>query len=313
MGNCCGKNGALAKKYAVKSELGAPLLKKLLPQIEESALVYIVRLKSINGLQPPAGNLSGLADPFAELKLTPPDAVALDQLQRSSFKPSTLNPKWVPPERFQFCTSNSDLAKIIISVYSYRGHREPLPIGDAVLSLKELNIKVDGEYNHDSRCTNRKLKLIDPSSGKLQGEVDVEIELLTVNEAVSIQDHIIYEYQRWQPVVLWGSTKPGHFFPTDPGKWSADNGKKFGEVIADVAPVIPVGWTVEKQWYTMATENDPDGWTYAKDFNSTWYPSETSASALFVRRRMWKREIVAPANRPSVQNLRRGRKVLDNE
>ncbi len=230
---CCPPNGAY-KKYSTKTELGAPLLKKLLPNLQENTVVYLVRLKAINGLQPPASSVTGLADPFVELKLTPPDPVAQDQLQRSSTKPQTLNAKWSPPERFQFCTSNADTAKIVVSVYSFRAAREPIPLGDAVINLKDLGLKCDRPYSAETRIVQKSVKLIDPSAGKLQGVADIEVELLTVDEAVSIQEHIIYEYQRWQPVVLWGSTKPGHLLPTDPGKWSTDNGSKFGDSIAEV-------------------------------------------------------------------------------
>jgi hypothetical protein len=39
-----------------------------------------------------------------------------------------------------------------------------------------------------------------------------------VDQASAIEEHRVYEYQRWQPVVLWGSDFPGHFLPTDPGR-----------------------------------------------------------------------------------------------
>lgn len=41
---------------------------------------------------------------------------------------------------------------------------------------------------------------------------------MDVEKASSIEEHRVYEYQRWQPVVLWGSDFPGHFLPTDPGR-----------------------------------------------------------------------------------------------
>ena len=63
----------------------------------------------------------------------------------------------------------------------------------------------------------------------------------------------------------------------------------------------------------MATELDPDGWTYARDFMSTAWVSQEQ-SGYYVRRRMWKRELVAPAVANSTQQAgRRQRKVLDEE
>lgn len=34
---------------------------------------------------------------------------------------------------------------------------------------------------------------------------------------ISSKEEFIYEYERWQPFVQWGQTKPGHMLPSDPG------------------------------------------------------------------------------------------------
>jgi hypothetical protein len=49
-------------------------------------------------------------------------------------------------------------------------------------------------------------------------QVEVEVILMSVSRAASIEEHRVYEFQRWQPVVLWGSDYPGHLMPTDPGR-----------------------------------------------------------------------------------------------
>ncbi len=86
---------------------------------------------------------------------------------------------------------------------------------------------------------------------------------MDVEQASSIEEHRVYEYQRWQPVVLWGSDSPGHLLPTDPGKydfhlftflhsarWSTADGTIFGNSFTDVEPKLPEGWTVVSQWTT---------------------------------------------------------------
>lgn len=50
-------------------------------------------------------------------------------------------------------------------------------------------------------------------------QIEVEVVQMDVDQASSIEEHRVYEYQRWQPVVLWGSDFPGHFLPTDPGRF----------------------------------------------------------------------------------------------
>ncbi len=45
------------------------------------------------------------------------------------------------------------------------------------------------------------------------------VSVESAQEANAVQEHTVYEYQRWQPVILWGHTEPpGHFLITDPGR-----------------------------------------------------------------------------------------------
>lgn len=55
------------------------------------------------------------SSPYLELKIHPPDSVFGDQLQRTSYKPLTMDPEWTPFERFQFTTTN--MASREIRVY----------------------------------------------------------------------------------------------------------------------------------------------------------------------------------------------------
>ncbi len=76
--------------------------------------------------------------------------------------------------------------------------------------------------------------------------------------------------------VKWGSTPGTHLLALDPGHWSSVDGKKFGNVMDEVAPVIPAGWEISKHWCALATDDDADGWQYATSFTSlSWFAKET--------------------------------------
>jgi len=81
--------------YSRRKEIGSPLIESLMPKLPSETMVVIVRLQSMESLPFSPSSLSGTADPFMEMKLQPADDVAGHQLQRSSVKPSSLNPKWV--------------------------------------------------------------------------------------------------------------------------------------------------------------------------------------------------------------------------
>ena len=62
---------------------------------------------------------------------------------------------------------------------------------------------------------------------------------------------VIYEYQRWQPIIEWGST-PGHFTIADKGKWSRfDNDTIVWGDFEHIAHKVPEGWEVHKPWSTV--------------------------------------------------------------
>lgn len=295
----CADSKPKKQKYT-KTQLGSSLLKKLFTKIPKQTPVYIVRVKSAEGLKSPEGNLSGTADAFVELKMIPDDITGGDQLQRTSNKPNTLTPKWIPPERFQFICNNKDTSKIILSMYSFHIKVDRVQLGDAILTLKDLPVKLEGDFNDDARRCEKQLKIIDSSTGRQQGIITVSVEILTCEEAVSIREDVVFEYQRWQPAVLWGSSRPGHLFPTDPGKWSNNTGLRFGDTMNEVAVPIPQSFQVTKNWFVLATEKDQDGWTYGPDFrnNKTWYDEQNTGQ--LVRRRQWVRELVGDLSRPSL-------------
>ena len=140
-------------------ELAEPLLKSLELPVEST--VVVIKLRTLHGIA--AGNsYSGLSDPFVEFKLIPKDNLAGDQLQRSSNKTSTLNPRWEPAERFQLIASKKESQKVIMSVYHFNPNgKDASPLGDAFLFLKDVT----------DVPSVKKIKLIEPSTGKAKGEV----------------------------------------------------------------------------------------------------------------------------------------------
>lgn len=126
---------------------------------------------------------------------------------------------------------------------------------------------------------NKVLKLINPKDGKGAGEAEVSVTILTLEEACSIQEHTVYEFQRLNLVLGWGNQAPPmHLLPTDPGAWSTENGKNFNSTIEGVAPPIPPGWEVTKHWRTYATDEEAEGWQYSTVFDSPfWYPKNDSS------------------------------------
>lgn len=87
-----------------------------------------------------------------------------------------------------------------------------------------------------------------------------------------------------QPVVGWGSKRPGNFYPNDPKRWQSEDHSLAGDEMDDVAKaMLPSDkWTVQKEWFMMASRGDPDGWSYALGFQSvTWQPQSSSDRKIF--------------------------------
>lgn len=102
-------------------------------------------------------------------------------------------------------------SRVIISVYHFNltNPKDSKPLGDAVLKLKEITSQ--------GTPITKSLKLIGPKDGKVCGEVNVVVTNWSIAEAMSTQEHTVYEFERWSPVHGWGSSE-AHFLPTDPPK-----------------------------------------------------------------------------------------------
>jgi hypothetical protein len=110
MGNCCKKE---TKTY--KKETGTNLLEKLITELPKDTKVLVIRVIGANNL-PSADAFSNSADPFVQMSIRPADDHAGDQKQTSSKKSRTLNPRWEPPERFQFIVGNPKSTRLVVSL-----------------------------------------------------------------------------------------------------------------------------------------------------------------------------------------------------
>lgn len=61
-----------------------------------------------------------------------------------------------------------------------------------------------------------------------------------INDSSAYQ--YIYVYERWQPLVEWGNSYPGHILPTDKGKYSNRSCTFFSFDMNKVIPPLPENW-----------------------------------------------------------------------
>lgn len=123
------------------------------------------------------------------------------------------------------------------------------------------------------------VKLSTPQENNPAGEAKIIIQLLAVAEAAAFQEHVVYEFQRWQPSYSSTSWAGEHLLPSDPGMWCSGDGAHFGKNRELVAPDVPTGWEVTSSWHTVTSDGDPEGWQYASDFKSPyWYTSYSSGT-----------------------------------
>jgi hypothetical protein len=268
------------------------LKEKLLP----SHRVVVVELKGANELKSVRAKLFRANGPFFEISIRPEQELTGDQTYRSSHRPPTTEPRWEPPEKFEFVVTDLTDAKIIIGAWNFNSTRSPDEIGINILELKDVT----------ETKTEKKLKIYSSDTGDFVGLVDLNVYSMDARKAASIVAQIVYEYQRWKPVQGWGSTPaPGHFMATDPGRWSNDDQSSFGDSIDSVLKKVGAKIEILKPWGAVGNEHDVDGWTYATNFNYLdWWPEQ--GSGMFVRRRQWRREItIISDDNPEVSPLQK--------
>ena len=106
-----------------------------------------------------------------------------------------------------------------------------------------------------------------------------------------LEDGEVWELQRWEPFVGWGSSFPGHLYPTDPARWCQRSCCKGGKSVQD--GFAAEGWRLDPSAVTA------DGWSYAvvPPMLRPW-PSDVSPVHRWVRWRRWVPD--APSTEASV-------------
>ena len=284
--SCCATE--VLDSRAFRTDLGTSLLDKNQHKLPNTTKVFSIKLQKLeNIIVGDSSTFVNTSNSYVELRLLPPGDQYLGvQKQLSSIKPNTLFPKWEPPELFHFIASEPASTKILLSAYHYndKNPSKSVPLGDAVIQTKDFADK--------GSETMRTVELVSPSTGTPQGTASITIKCLSLEEAMRSEEQIAYEFQRYSPVLDWGSTPfPGHFLQIDPkGHWCTADGKIFSDELADLFPLVRDDQFIAEGWHTLATDEDPDGWQYGFNFNTPyWYPSNENnfGLKLSVRRRQW--------------------------
>jgi hypothetical protein len=278
------------------NDLRASIIERSIKKLPVDTKVLDIFLEGMIDL-PIAGEFINSTNSFVEMKIIPDDFIFKNQVQQSTIKPSDLNPVWDPPEKFTIVASKFNASRILMSVYhvSSNNTRNPVPIGDAVLKLKDLELTTLADQEPQKRI----LSLTSPNSGKAAGSIKLSIVCKSLEDAVQNEVQHAWEFQRWNLTceVRWGNTLrnrnaiPAHFLATDPGRWCTYDGSLFGRELRKVTAPLKPGWVLTEDWYTQSTGGDVDGWMYSTGFNSPyWYPAMSNPTYV-LRRRLWTRKI----------------------
>jgi hypothetical protein len=110
--------------------------------------------------------------------------------------------------------------------YNSSNPKEPIALGDTQVKVKDvvsavtaLPVPSDGRVSFTSSSITKIIKIVSSKDGKPAGEAEVICNVMSLDEACNVQEHCVYEFQRWNPVQNWGhSDPPGHLLITDPGR-----------------------------------------------------------------------------------------------
>lgn len=192
----------------------------------------------------------------------------------------SLNPEWSPPFKFIFKVPSSSIAqmRLVLDVHDKDIFTKDDYLGTTKLDLKDVEITLGmAEAFHT-------LSLSDIKNGEKisSATVTIGVQVKTMEEYEAELHDTIYEYERWTPTGGWGSDYPGHLLPTDPGRWSSEDGSKWGMEMAEVEPPIPEGMVSSDHW------QNEGGWVYGQDFRQKEWTA-TKITVSFARRREWGR------------------------
>jgi hypothetical protein len=95
--------------------------------------------------------------------------------------------------------------------FEFSTPEKPLALGHGQLRLKDIT---------SNSVQEKTVQLKDPTSGNSAGDARISVEVLSVEEANAVQEHMIYEFQRWNPLKDWGEEEnpEDSLLSTDPGR-----------------------------------------------------------------------------------------------
>lgn len=107
-----------------------------------------------------------------------------------------------------------------------------------------MTLSLDGLSDIDLE-TEYTLPLYSAEDGSLNGaEIKLSLRKMSHKMAMSYKEILVYEYERWQPLLDWGNSYPGHLLPIDPGRWSSIWGNHFEMELSQIAEPVPSGWSL---------------------------------------------------------------------
>lgn len=251
-------------------------------QFSEEDRVIVVELKSGKSLKTIPAKMFRANGPFVQISLLPEQPMLKGQTYRSSHRPDAGDPTWTPHENFMFLIQDPGKAKgniqLVFTAFNFNSTRGPEELGTGLLNIKDIG----------PEHVEKRVHLNDTDNGNAAGEIMVNVYLLEAIEAAHTVDQVVYEYERWKPIIGYGSTKE-HFLDSDKGRWSDSTQSKWGHSLEKIVGKLDeTSFKITKNWYAVGTASDIQGWTYATNFNYLdWWPEP--APGRFVRRRQWRR------------------------
>ena len=113
--------------------------------------------------------------------------------------------------------------------------------GTLLLSLDDLACAV-GMPGHE-------LRLLGRARAALEKRISSELAVSACAPWI-LEDREVWELQRWEPFVWWGSKYPGHLYPTDPGRWTSRDQRR------STMEFDTTGWRLDP------SAVGEDGWSY---------------------------------------------------
>ena len=189
------------------------------------------------------------------------------QSQRSSVRLERLrDPKWDPPERFEFVIDKTQEPRI---------HVEIVVAGEVVATaVLVVSWLVNDGYAHHN------LSLVtENGTTSTDTYVTLTTRLMTKSQAFDMVEDLVWEYARLDREIE---------LDVDPGRYSDESAEDFTMLFDDIAPKIPQGYEVAKSWSIVPTLVNKDGWIFSDNFRSdTWLDHGPSV----VSRRRWIRHL----------------------